>query len=109
MLDTLNGWATYAFLFGGWPIQTTFLLLYVRREWRRYRPTRALMNKSFSLWLLMTNGAIVLLMFGMRPLDWPDWLIVFRVVCYVYMLWALFYQCYALIREILEGRPIVSE
>lgn len=102
-LDQLNMWATYALIYGGLPAQTLFLLLYLTRPWRDWRPTRALMSKSFSFWLLLSQSLIVLHLYGMRPVDWPDWLMVYRIVGDVFMLAAIYYQLYALVKEMVDG------
>jgi hypothetical protein len=106
-MDTLNDIniiATYAFIYGGLPAQTLFLIIYWLGPWRIYRPTRALMSKSFSFWLLMSQSFFVLHLYGLRPLDWPAWMLVYRIVGDIFMLAAIYYQLYALIRERLEGR-----
>lgn len=98
-LNEINVVATYALIYGGLPGQTLFLAIYWFRPWRKYRPTRALMSKSFSFWLLMSQSFIVLHMYGMRPLDWPWWLLVYRILGDIFMVSAIYYQLYALIRE----------
>lgn len=102
-LDTLNTVATYALIYGGTPAQTLFVGLYLFRPWRKYRPTRALMSKSFSFWLLLSQSFIVLHMYGLRPVEWPDWLMVYRIVGDAFMLWAIYYQLISLLLEIRSG------
>lgn len=103
MLETINVWATYGLIFGGLPAQTLYLLLYLTRPWRLYGPTRALMVKSFSFWLLLSQSFIVLSMYGLRPLDWENWLMVYRILGNTFMLGAIYYQLFALVKEIRVG------
>lgn len=102
-LNTLNVWATYAFYYAGTPAQCIFCLLYWTRPWRTYGPTRAVMNKSFSLFLVMFNSLIVLHLYGMRPLDWPWWLLLFRILSDIYLLEAIYYQLWVNYKEIRAG------
>jgi hypothetical protein len=102
-LNTINWWATHAFFYLGTPAQGMFVLLYLTRPWRKYGPTRAVMNKAFSLFLLMSQSLIVLHMYGLRPLDWPWWLLLYRIVGDIYMLVAIYYQLIVNAREIRAG------
>lgn len=108
-LNILNVWVTYIFYYVGTPGQLAFFLLYCTRPWRKYGPTRAIWNKSLSLLLLMSQSLIVLHLYGMRHLDWPWWLILYRIICDVYITWAIYYQLFVNIREIRAGyrnRPL---
>jgi hypothetical protein len=102
-LNTVNVVVTYAFIYAGTVGQFAFVVLYFFRPWRKYRPTRALMSKSFSLFLILSQSFIVLNLYGLRHLDWPAWLIVYRVGGDAFMLWAIYYQLYALVKEIIAG------
>lgn len=102
-LNTVNIWVTYAFYYLGTPAQGLFVLLYLTRPWRKYGPTRAVMNKSFSLFLVMVNSLIVLILFDQRSVDWPMWLLVFRILSESYLLVAIFYQLFVNYREIRHG------
>lgn len=103
LLNEANYWATYAFFYIGTPMQGLFVVLYLTRPWRKYGPTRAVMNKSFSLFLVMFNSTLVLALFGQRLVDWPWWLLLFRILSETYLLWAIFYQLYVNVREIRDG------
>lgn len=110
LLNDMNWWATYIFYYVGTPAQGLFVLLYLTRPWRKYGPTRALMNKSFSLFLVMSQSLIVLHMYGIRPLDWPWWLLLYRIIGDIYMTGAIYYQLYVNVQEIREGyRTRVSQ
>lgn len=102
-LNVANTWVTYIFYYVGTPAQGLFVALYLTRPWRNYGPTRAVMNKSFSLFLVMFNSLLVLHLYGLRPLDWPWWLLLFRIVSDVYLTGAIFYQLFVNVREIREG------
>lgn len=102
-LNTVNWWATYAFYYLGTPAQGLFVILYLTRPWRKYGPTRAVMNKSFSLFLVMFNSTLVLILFGQRFADWPWWLLVFRILSESYLLGAIYYQLFVNFREIRAG------
>lgn len=102
-LNTINIWVTYALYYTGTPAQGIFVILYLTRPWRKYGPTRAVMNKSFSLFLIMFNSLLVIQMFGQRPVDWPWWLLSFRIVSGVYLLFAIYYQLFVNVREIRDG------
>lgn len=103
VLNPVNVWVTYLFYYAGTPAQLAFVLLYLTRPWRKYGPTRAVMNKSFSLFLVMSQSLIVLHMFGMRPLDWPWWLLLYRIVGDAWITFAIYYQLVVNIREIRAG------
>lgn len=103
VLDTVNVWATYALYYAGTPAQLLFLLLYATRPWRKFGPTRAVMNKSLSVFILMSQSLIVLHMYGLRPLDWPAWLLIYRILGDAYLLGAIYYQLFVNAREILAG------
>jgi hypothetical protein len=103
MLEQINVVATYALIYGGLPAQTLYVLLYLTRPWRTYAVSRALMTKSFSFWLLLSQSFIVLSLYGLRPLDWPAWLIIYRIVGDIFMVGAIYYQLFALISEIRAG------
>lgn len=102
-LNTINIWVTYIFYYAGTPAQGAFVLLYLTRPWRKYGPTRAVMNKAFSLFLVMSQSLIVLHLYGIRPLDWPAWLLLYRIVGDVYITVAIYYQVFVNIREMREG------
>lgn len=102
-LNSVNHWVTFALYYFGTPAQGIYVLLYLTRPWRKYGPTRAVMNKSFSLFLIMLNSLIVLQMFGQRPLEWPWWLLLFRIVSGLYLLAAIYYQLFVNVREIRAG------
>lgn len=102
-LNDVNMWTTYVFYYVGTPMQGLFVVLYLTRPWRKYGPTRAVMNKSFSLFLVMFNSLLVLALFGQRSLDWPWWLLLFRILSEAYLLGAIFYQLWVNFREIREG------
>jgi hypothetical protein len=103
VLDTANHYATYALFYAGTPAQLLFIGLYLTRPWRKYGPTRAVMTKSVSLFLLMSQGMIVLHLYGLRPLDWPWWLLVYRIVGDVFLLTAIYYQLWVNVQEMLAG------
>lgn len=103
LLNTVNIYVTYAFYYIGTPAQGIFVLLYLTRPWRKYGPTRAVMNKAFSLFLVMSQSLIVLHMYGIRPLDWPWWLLLYRVIGDIYMMVAIIYQLAVNWREIRTG------
>lgn len=102
-LNTINWWVTYMFYYAGTPAQLAFLLIYSTRPWRKYGPTRAVWNKSLSLFLVMSQSLIVLHMYGLRPLDWPWWLLAYRIVADVFITWAIYYQLVVNVLEILDG------
>lgn len=104
MHDDVTMWSTQLLLWVGTPGQLTFLLLYMTRPWRKYRPTRALMMKSAALGLLLFNSWTKLLVFGgPSHVDYPGWLSAQNIVINMFLLAAIYYQLYALIVEMRRG------
>lgn len=75
--------------------------MYATRPWFKYRITRALMMKSVAFWLLFVLSAVRLYVKGPRDMSADDmWLIVFSLALDVVILWAIWYQAFALLLEI---------
>lgn len=106
MLTDLHNWSMLVLLWVGTPAQFLFVGLYFTRKWRKYQFSRALMWKSGALALyLYASWTKVLVAGGLRPVDWPTWIEIQSTVINIVVLWAIFNQLYALIREMNAGDP----
>lgn len=101
-LNAVNAVVTYVFIWAGWIGQGLYCALFLTRNWQAGRWAKSLMAGRLAFFLLLTNSFIVLNMYGLRPLDWPAWLLVFRIVTNTLMLAAIYYQLLSLLTEVRE-------
>lgn len=103
VLNQVNIWITYIFIWAGTLGQGFYVLLFLTRNWNQEGWPRALMAGRGAFFLLLLNSFIVLNMYGLRPLDWPWGLLLFRIVSNTLMLTAIYYQLFALFKEVRDG------
>lgn len=104
-LNQVNQWVSILTVCAGLLGQTAFVCLYATRDWRAYRITRALMNKSVAFWLIFLLSFARLLARGPRPdVSDPAWFIVLQIGIEAYIVGAIYYQLFALVEEIRSGR-----
>lgn len=102
-MDTLN-WlnivVTYVFIWAGTPAQGLFAGLWLfTRKWRGDALMTWHVAGRVAFFILLTQSFIVLTLYGLRPLDWPVWLILFRVFGDLFMLVTIYGQLFSLIQE----------
>lgn len=103
LLNQVNVWITYLFVCAGFVGQGFYVALFLTREWNQEGWPRALFSGRLAFFLLLSNSFIVLMMYGLRPLDWPAWLLSYRILTTTLMLSAIYYQLFALFKEIRDG------
>lgn len=110
MLTDVHNWSMLGLLWVGTAAQFLFVGLYFTRKWRKYQFSRALMWKSGALALyLYASWTKVVVAGGLRPIDWPTWIEVQSSAINVIVLWAIFNQLFALVREMNGGDPDAVE
>jgi hypothetical protein len=90
--------------------QTAFCVIFATRPWRRYRITRAYFNKSLAMEAIFIRSALLLSTRGLRPgVDDPLWVSLSAIALNAYVLWAIWYQLYALLLEIRKPTTLPPE
>ncbi len=104
-LIPFSDWATEWTFYIGWVGQSVFLAMYLSRQWVRYPFTKALMQKSLSIWLLMTLSSVKLFAYGgPRSNDVAGWLPWFSLALDVAITLSIWNQVFALFAEVRDGR-----
>lgn len=99
-LDKLNVVVTYVLICAGTPAQGLLAGLWLfTRRWRGDPLVTWYVLGRLAWFFLLLNSFIVLTVYGMRPLDWPAWLILIRVVTYTFILVVIYGQLFNLIHE----------
>lgn len=104
-------WATTWTIWLGLVGQTLFLCIFVTRPWRIFRITRAYFWKSVAMWAIFARSALMLTMLGgIRSFESvPDWVNWSSILLNGFVLWAIWYQLFALILEIRHPEALPSE
>jgi hypothetical protein len=90
--------------------QTIFCAIFATRPWRKYRISRAYFNKSMAMEAIFVRSALLLSTRGMRPnLDDPLWVSLSAIALNAYVLWAVWYQLYALLMEMRYGHSVGAD
>jgi hypothetical protein len=99
--EIITAWTIWLGLTG----QTIFLCLFATRPWRHYRITRAYFLKSLAMWAIFLRSALMLVTLGgVRSFDAvPDWVNWSAIALNGFVLWAIWYQLFALIVEMSYG------
>lgn len=101
-LNMVNVVVTYALIWGGTPAQGLFAGLWLfTRDWKSDPLATWYMLGRLAWFFLLLNSFIVLTLFGMRPLDWPWWLLSFRIFTYAFILVVIYGQLFNLIHEMI--------
>jgi hypothetical protein len=104
--DISTVWTIWLGLIG----QTLFVSLYLTRPWRYYRITRAYLMKSVALQAIFLRSALLLHTRGLRSdMNDPAWVALSAIALNAFVLFAIWYQLFALVLEIrrasLSGEP----
>jgi len=105
LTDLSTVWTIWLGLLG----QTAFVCLYVTRPWRYYRITRAYLLKSVAFQAIFIRSALLLTTRGMRTnVDDPLWVQLTAIGLNAFVLFAIWYQLFALVLEIRRSKVAIQ-